>query len=164
MQNFVNITYATVSDDSLDNIFGFRYQHHVIKLTRLWMVHIITPNLFYFLNELWNISLQYPLPKTKCIWHGVNFMMSTLQYNIVLRKTYKFQTIKYYCFDKVSANICPLCSTLFYVSSNTKIYFWHGDSFQKEIKMSPFHKHFTFYWFLDLFHPNLTILLCSSIR
>ena len=37
----VNITYAAISDDSLDNIFSFHYQHQLLKIMRLWMLIIV---------------------------------------------------------------------------------------------------------------------------
>ena len=70
-----------------------------------------------------NSEMQFarpPLPK-KSLWHGVNFLISALQYIIVLRETYKVLIRRYYCFDTVSTNICPMCSSYLYVNQRTKL-------------------------------------------
>ena len=80
-----------------NRIFGLRYQHQFLKIMSLWMVQMPFPYQFNWVNETRNTSLKNPITKTKCFFHGVNFLMSDLQYIVVLRETYKVQTRKYYC-------------------------------------------------------------------
>ena len=97
---------------------GFRYQHQVIKSMRLCTVFIIPPNMFDRLNEPCHISRKTYLPKTKCLWHGVNFVVSTVQYITVRgrRKNDKHENI---IVGMVSTNIWLLCVTLLYVNRRT---------------------------------------------
>ena len=71
-QKCANITYANVS---LGSIFSFQYQHQVIELVRLRVVQILIPDWFTWVNKPGNTYHKTPLPSTKCIWHGVNFIM-----------------------------------------------------------------------------------------
>ena len=92
MQKCVSINYAAVSSDSLDNMFGSHYQHQVIKLMRLWTVHILLPNCFYFVNELWNTSGKTPLSK-----QNVFGMASTLWCQL-------YSTLLYWGIHRISNN------------------------------------------------------------
>ena len=65
-------------------------------------------------------SFTRPPSPPQIVFHGFIFVMSTLQYNIVLRETYKFQT-KNIIFDTASKNIRPLCRTYFYVNGRKKL-------------------------------------------
>ena len=42
------------------------------------------------------ISKDPPPTKTICLWNGANFVISALQYIIVMRETYKYQIRNYY--------------------------------------------------------------------
>ena len=90
-----------------------------------------------FLSGEWTVKyiLQDPLPKRKCIWHGVKFVMSTLQYIIVLLETYKFQAIKYYRWQGVNKYMLYVHYILLHKSNYQflapKYICWHADSFQK---------------------------------
>ena len=56
-----------------------------------------TSLLLVYLGE-WTAKYNFagPIFKKKCLWHGVNFVKSALQYIILLRETYKFKKQKYY--------------------------------------------------------------------
>ena len=78
----VNISYTIIS---LEFLFGFHYQHQVIELMIFRTVEILIPDRFTLENEPWNIDHNPPLPKTMCLCHSVNFVISSQQYIIVLR-------------------------------------------------------------------------------
>ena len=58
----------------------------------------------------------------KCLWHGFNFVISALQYIILLREKYKFK-VQNIIVTTVSTNTRPLCDTYFYVNWRTKFKF-----------------------------------------
>ena len=137
MQKSVKITSTTIYPGFL---LVLRYQHQVIELTRLRTVQILLLDRFTWMKYMWNTACKTPLPKTKWLFHGTNFVMSTLQYIILLRETYKLQTRK--CIvDTVPTNRCPMCSTNFYVNCRTnlkcKIYFLEWWRISKIIHNEP---------------------------
>ena len=95
----VNITYTTIY---LNHIFGLRYKNQFIELMIIYTVWILIPYWFTWVHESLNTAHNKPLLKTKWPFHDVNFVMSNMQYVIVLRETYKLQTRKYYCCHSVN--------------------------------------------------------------
>ena len=117
MRKRVNITYTAISPGF---IFVLRYQHQVLKLISLGAVQIIPSYQFTWVNEPWNTAHKTHLPKK-----SVFCMVKTLGYQIFStllywgrRKKIIFENI---IVDTVSSNICPLCSTYFYVNLRTKL-------------------------------------------
>ena len=132
MQKRVHITYIAISTHFL---FVHCYQHQVLKLMCLGTVLILLPYWFTWVNETWNSALKTPLPKTKFLWNGVNFVMSDFQYIIVLRATLKIQIRKYYCWHGVNKFI-PSVRYIFIRKSMRKIQMnkyilWNGDTLKK---------------------------------
>ena len=128
MRKRVHINYTDISPGF---IFFLRYQHQVLNLMRLGTVWILLHYWLTWVDEPWNTSIKISLPKTKFLWHGVNFVISYLQYIIVL---YKVQSRKYYRWHGVNKYI-PSVRYLFIRKSTLKIQIhknicWNGDKFQ----------------------------------
>ena len=116
-------------------ILGIRYKHQVIRIMRLQAVWILLSYQFTRVNELWNTACRTPLPKINWLRHGVDIVMSDLQYIIVLREAYKVQTRKYYIQHGVNRYM-PSVRYLFlrkltYTIQMQKCIFWNGDTIQK---------------------------------
>ena len=162
----LHITYTTIS---LDCLFVLCYQHQVLKIMRLGMVHMILPYRFTWSNEPWNTSFaRPPLPKGKCLWHSVNFVISAFPYIIVLRETYQFKIHKYYRWHGINNNI-PSVRYLFLLKSTYKTQMhkyvrWNGETISKEFTTSPFREHFPFDWDLEIFDQKFPNSPCSSSR
>ena len=161
----VNITYTIISTES---IFDLHYQHQFLELMRFRTFWILLLHRFPLVNEPQSTDRKTPLPKKKWLFHGVKFVMSTLQYIIVLRELYKFQTRKSYCWRGVNEYMSAVryifLRKLRYKFQTQKYICWNGDAFPKEFTMRTFCKHFTFDWPLELLHPKFQIFLCSSSR
>ena len=110
-----NITYTTIS---LNLLFGICYQHQVIEYMRLQRVWIILPYWFNWANEPLNISSKTTLSESKWLFHGDKFLISTLQYIILLRETYKFQKCNI-IISMVSTDRCMMWGTYFYINQST---------------------------------------------
>ena len=165
MRKRVHITYTAISTDF---IFALRYQHQVLEIMRLGKFRIIIPYWFNWVNEPRNIECNNPLPPQKCLWQGVNFVISACQYIIVLRETYKVKIQKYY--HQYSVNeYMPSVWYLFLRKLAYKIQIheyvcWNGDTIPKKSTMSPFCDHSTFDWLLELLHQKSPNGPCSSSR
>ena len=98
-----------------------------------------TPPLSVYLvqvNETLEIQLVIsPLPKKKCLWYGVNFVISALPYITVLREMFKVQIRNYYrCHVvneyKPSMLYLFLCKPTFKIQMQ-KYICWNGDTISK---------------------------------
>ena len=70
-----------------DRLFGFCINTKFLNLWDFgWFVYFSPIGLFLS-EKPWNTSHKTPLPKKKCLCHGVNFVMSTPQHIIVLGDT-----------------------------------------------------------------------------
>ena len=165
MQKRVNTSYTTIYPN---RIFGLRYQNQVLEFMRLRMVWILIPYWFTWVKEMWNTARNTALPKTKWLFHGFNFVMSTLQYIIVLRETHKVQTIKYYRWHGVNEYMSSVPSIflrkLTYTFQIQYIYLLKWRRVSKNFTIWPLHRQFPFYLPLEILNPNFPMLPCSSSR
>ena len=118
----------------MDFIFVFRYRHQVLKLMRLCKIWILLPYRFTWANETWNTAHKTPLPKINYLWNVVNFVISNLQFIIVLREMYKVQIRNYYCWHGVNEYISSV-RYIFLRKPTYKIQMhkhvcWNGETFQ----------------------------------
>ena len=148
-------------------ILGIRYKHQVIRIMRLQAVWILLSYQFTRVNELWNTACRTPLPKINWLRHGVDIVMSDLQYIIVLREAYKVQTRKYYIQHGVNRYM-PSVRYYFYVNWRTQfkcknVFFGMVIQFKKSTT-SPLRENFIFYWTLELFHQKSSNGRCFSSR
>ena len=130
-----NRVYNTFTTISLDFLFILRYQHQVLNPMSLSKDNILSPYWFNWAIKPWNTAHQTPLPPQKCFWHRFIFVISALQYNIVLRETYKFKIQKYYCWHSVNEYMTSVRSLLLHKSTykikNHKYVLWDGDTISK---------------------------------